>query len=148
MMKISDPIMFGHCVQVYYKDVFAKHAETFQKIGVNANNGLGDVYDKIKKLPEAEKKQIEADIMATYDTRPPMAMVNSDEGITNLHVPSDIIIDASMPPMVRDGGKMWNKDDELEDVKCVIPDRSYARMYAAVVDDCRANGQFDVATMG
>merc|ERR1719473_881693 len=137
MMKISDPIIFGHCVTVYFKDVFEKHAATFEKLGVNANNGLGDVYDKIVSLPEAEKKQIEADIMEVYKSRPPMAMVNSDKGITNLHVPSDIIIDASMPPMVRDGGKMWSPDSKLEEVKCTIPDRCYAGMYQKCVEFCK-----------
>jgi len=155
MMKISDPIIFGHCVTVYYKEVFAKHAATFEKLGVNANNGLGDVYDKIASLPEAERKQIEEDIMAVYESRPRMAMVNSDKGITNLHVPSDIIIDASMPPMVRDGGKMWSpdskpgaRDSKLEEVKCTIPDRCYAGMYQKCVEFCKVNGQFDTKTMG
>jgi len=148
MMKVSDPIVFGHAVKVYYKSVFEKYADTFAKLGVNANNGIGDVYSKIESLPESEKSAIEADLMAVYESRPGLAMVNSDKGITNLHVPSDVIIDASMPCVVRDSGKMWNKDDALEDVKCIIPDRCYATMYDAVLDYCRKNGQFDVTTMG
>ena len=148
MMKISDPIMFGHAVKVFFKDVFAKHATTFHEIGVNPNNGLGDVYDKIKKLPDDKKAEIENDIAEAYESRPWLAMVNSDKGITNLHVPSDVIIDASMPVVVRDSGRMWNKDNELEDVKCIIPDRSYATMYQEILSYCRTNGQFDVSTMG
>jgi isocitrate dehydrogenase len=148
MMKVSDPIMFGHCVKVYYKDVFAKHGATFDKIGANPNNGIGDIYEKIATLPDAERKEIEADLMATYETRPGLAMVNSNKGITNLHVPSDVIIDASMPVVVRDSGKMWNKDDALEDVVCMVPDRSYAPFYKTVLEDCKKNGQFDVSTMG
>ena len=148
MMKVSDPIIFGHCVKVYYKDVFAKHAATFEKIGANPNNGIGDIYDKISSLPDAERKEIEDDIMKVYETRPGLAMVNSNKGITNLHVPSDVIIDASMPCVVRDSGKMWNKDDALEDVVCMIPDRCYAPFYKTVLDDCKKNGQFDVSTMG
>jgi isocitrate dehydrogenase len=148
MMKISDPIMFGHVVKVFYEDVFAKHADTFAKLGVNANNGIGDVYDKIKSLPEAQQKEIEADIQKQYETRPDLAMVDSSKGITNLHVPSDVIIDASMPVVVRDEGKMWNKDDKLQECVCVIPDRSYAPAYKAIVEDVKANGQFDVSTMG
>ena len=146
MMKVSDPIIFGHCIKVYFKDVFTKYAQVFQELGINANNGLGDVYDKIKGHPM--ELEIKTDINAVYTKRPGLAMVNSSKGITNLHVPSDVIIDASMPVVVRDSGKMWNKDDALEDVKCLIPDRSYSQMYGAVLDDCRINGQFDVATMG
>jgi isocitrate dehydrogenase len=146
MMKVSDPIIFGHCVKIYYKDVFAKHAALFAELGVNANNGLGDVYDKIKGHPM--QAEVEADLMAVYETRPGLAMVDSGKGITNLHVPSDVIIDASMPCVVRDGGKMWNKDDALEDVKCMIPDRCYARAYQAIIADCQAHGQFDWTTMG
>jgi len=145
MMKVSDPIIFGHCVKVFFKDVFAKHAALFAELGVNANNGLGDVYEKIKGHPK--QAEVEADLAATYLTRPGLAMVDSDNGITNLHVPSDVIIDASMPNVVRDGGKMWNKDDKLEDVKCVIPDRCYADAYGTILEDCRANGQFDWQTM-
>jgi len=146
MMKVSDPILFGHCIKVYFKDVFEKHAALFKELGINANDGLGSVYDKIKGH-EAEET-VKADIAATYEKRPGLAMVDSGRGITNLHVPSDVIIDASMPVVVRDSGMMWNKDDALEDVKCLIPDRCYARMYKTVMDDCRENGQFDVSTMG
>lgn len=146
MMKVSDPIMFGHVVKVYYKDVFQKHAALFAELGVNPNNGLGDVYDKL--AGHAMQAEVEADIMAVYDSRPKLAMVDSRKGITNLHVPSDVIIDASMPNVIRDSGGMWNTDDALEDTKCVIPDRCYARFYQAVMDDCRANGQFDAGTMG
>lgn len=146
MMKVSDPIVFGHFVVVYYEDVFNKHGDLFAELGVNPNNGIGDVYAKIDGHPK--QAEVEADLAAVYETRPRLAMVDSRKGITNLHVPSDVIIDASMPPMIRDGGRMWNKDDALEDVKCVIPDRSYARMYQAVVEDCQEHGQFDVATMG
>merc|ERR1719428_505244 len=148
MMKISDPIMFGHCVKVYFKDVFAKYKETFEKIGVDANNGLGDVYKKIASLPEEEKKAIEADLMATYEKRGKMAMVDSHRGITNLHVPSDIIIDNSMPTAIRAGGKMWNKDDKEEDFIATIPDRGYGNVFKAVVDFCKENGAFDPKTMG
>ncbi len=148
MMKISDPKIFGHGVTVYYKDVFEKHAETFKKLGVDPDNGLGDVYAKIKSLPDEQQKAIEADIQAVYQKRPPMAMVNSDKGITNLHVPSDIIIDASMPPVIRDSGKMWNPQGQLQDVKCVIPDASYAPIYHEVVEFCKKNGAFDPKTMG
>jgi len=146
MMKVSDPILFGHCVKVYFKDVFAKHGDVFAKLGVNANNGLGDVYEKIKGHPK--QAEIESDIASAYAGRPGLAMVDSSKGITNLHVPSDVIIDASMPCVVRDGGMMWNKDDKLEEVKCLIPDRSYGKMYDAILDDCRVNGQFDWTTMG
>jgi len=146
MMKVSDPIIFGHCVKIFYKDVFAKHADLFAELKVNANNGLGDVYDKIKGHPKEE--EVKADIMKQYETRPGLAMVDSNNGITNLHVPSDVIIDASMPNVVRDGGQMWNKDDKLEEVKCVIPDRSYARSYEAIIKDCQANGQFDWKSTG
>ena len=148
MMKISDPIMFGHMVKVYYKDVFEKHAATLKEIKANPNNGLQAVYDKLKELPEVRRREIEADINAVYAKRPWLAMVNSRKGITNLHVPSDVIVDASMPCVVRDSGKMWNKDDELEDVKCIIPDRCYATMYQEIMSYCKKNNQFDVATMG
>lgn len=146
MMKVSDPIIFGHCVKVFFKDAFAKHAELFAELGVNVNNGLGDVYEKVKG--HAKWEEVEADLMSAYNTRPNLAMVDSAKGITNLHVPSDVIIDASMPNVVRDGGKMWNKDDALEDVVCLIPDRCYAGAYKAILDDCRKNGQFDWQTMG
>ena len=148
MMKISDPIMFGHAVKVYFKDLFAKHDATFKEIKFNPNNGLGDLYEKMKSLPEVTKQNIEEDIKEVYANRPWLAMVNSAKGITNLHVPSDVIVDASMPCVVRDSGKMWNKDDELEDVKCIIPDRCYATMYQEIMSYCRQNGQFDAATMG
>ncbi|MGA9268430.1 MAG: NADP-dependent isocitrate dehydrogenase [Rhodomicrobium sp.] len=148
MMKISDPIMFGHAVSVFFKDVFEKHAAALQKIGFNPNNGLGDLYAKLSKLPEAERAAIEADIKAAYQTHPELAMVNSDKGITNLHVPSDVIVDASMPAMIRDSGKMWGKDGKLHDTKAIIPDRSYARVYEAVIEDCKKHGAFDPKTMG
>ncbi len=148
MMKISDPKIFGHAVTVYYKDVFEKHGATFQKLGIDPDNGLGDVYSKIKSLPEDQRKAIEADIQAVYKKRPPMAMVNSDKGITNLHVPSDIIIDASMPPVIRDSGKMWGPDGKAYDAKCVIPDASYAPIYQEVIDSCKKHGALDPKTMG
>lgn len=148
MMKVSDPIMFGHAVSVYFKDVFAKHAATLNELGVNLNNGLGDLYAKITKLPDAQRAEIEADIKATYATRPALAMVNSDKGITNLHVPSDVIIDASMPAMIREGGKMWGTDGKLHDTKAMIPDRCYAGVYQVVVEDCKKHGAFDPKTMG
>jgi len=140
--------MFGHAVTVYFKEVFEKHAELFKEIKVNPNNGLQSVYDKLKEVPEVTRKEVEKDIEAVYAKRPWLAMVNSRKGITNLHVPSDVIIDASMPCVVRDSGKMWNKDDMLEDTKCIIPDRCYATMYQEVMAYCRQNNQFDVATMG
>merc|ERR1712088_237340 len=146
MMKVPDPIIFGHCVKVYFKDVFAKHGALLAELKVNVNNGLGDLYEKIKG--HAKEAEIIADIDAAYATRPGLAMVDSDKGITNLHVPSDVIIDASMPNVVRDGGQMWNKDDKLEEVKCVIPDRSYATSYEAIIKDCQANGQFDWKSTG
>ncbi|ALA57129.1 NADP-dependent isocitrate dehydrogenase [Nitrospira moscoviensis] len=148
MMKISDPKIFGHAVTVYYKDVFEKHGETLKKLGVDPDNGIGDLYAKIKSLPEDQRKAIEADIQEVYKKRPPMAMVNSDKGITNLHVPSDVIIDASMPPVIRDGGKMWGPDGKLADTKCVIPDASYAPVYHEVVEFCKKHGAFDPRTMG
>ncbi|MGQ0667846.1 MAG: NADP-dependent isocitrate dehydrogenase, partial [Nitrospiraceae bacterium] len=148
MMKVSDPKIFGHAVSVYYQDVFEKHAATFQKLGVDPDNGLGDLYIKIKALPDDQHKAIEADIQAVYQKRPAMAMVNSDKGITNLHVPSDVIIDASMPPVIRDGGKMWGPDGKLADTKCVIPDASYASVYREVVEFCKKHGAFDPRTMG
>ncbi|MDH2918439.1 MAG: NADP-dependent isocitrate dehydrogenase [Sideroxydans sp.] len=148
MMKVSDPIMFGHAVTVYFKEVFAKHAAVIKQLGVNVNNGLGDLYAKIATLPDAQRNEIEADIQATYLTRPELAMVNSDKGITNLHVPSDIIVDASMPAMIRDSGKMWGVDGKLHDTLAMIPDRCYARIYQIVIDDCKAHGAFDPKTMG
>ena len=148
MMKVSDPIMFGHAVKVYYKDVFEKYAEVFDAIGVDANNGVGDVYAKITDLPEDERAAIETDLATVYETRPPLAMVNSDKGITNLHVPSDVIIDASMPAAIRTSGKMWGPDGELADTKAMIPDRCYAGIYDEVINFCRQHGAFDVTTMG
>jgi len=148
MMKVSDPIIFGHCVKVYYKDVFKKHAAVFEQLGVDANNGIGDVYAKIDRLPADKQAEIEADLQAVYDTRPPMAMVDSDRGITNLHVPSDIIIDASMPAALRASGQMWGPDGKQKDTKFTIPDRNYAGVFQAVVDYCRENGAFDPKTMG
>src|SRR5690606_24318943 len=148
MMKVSDPIMVGHAVTVYYRDVFEKHAALFEEIGVEPNNGIGDVYAKIESLPEAKRKEIEADIEAVYRVRPPLAMVDSDKGITNLHVPSNVIIDASMPAAIRASGKMWGPDGKLHDTKALIPDRCYAGIYQAVIDDCKRRGAFDVRTMG
>ncbi len=148
MMKVSDPIIFGHAVTVYYADVFAKHAETFSQLGVDPNNGIGDVYAKIQSLPADQQAAIEADLQAVYETQPAMAMVDSDRGITNLHVPSDIIIDASMPAALRSSGQMWGPDGELHDMKAIIPDRCYAGVYQEVIDFCRTNGAFDPATMG
>ena len=148
MMKVSDPKIFGHAVTVYYKDVFEKHGETLKKLGVDPDNGIGDLYTKIKALPDDQRKAIEADVQAVYQKRPPMAMVNSDKGITNLHVPSDIIIDASMPPVIRDSGRMWGPDGKAYDTKCVIPDSSYAPVYHEVVEFCKKHGAFDPKTMG
>ncbi|MFI4912798.1 MAG: NADP-dependent isocitrate dehydrogenase [Sedimentisphaeraceae bacterium JB056] len=148
MMKVSDPIMFGHCVSVYYKEVLEKYADTFKALGVNVNNGLADVLEKIETLDDDNKAAIKADIDAVYENNPALAMVDSRKGITNLHVPNNIIIDASMPNVVRDGGKMWNNDDQLQDTVAMIPDRSYATMYKTILADCKVNGQFDPATMG
>ena len=148
MMKVSDPIMFGHAVRAYYKDVFEKHAATFDQLGVDPDNGIGDVYAKIQKLPADQRAAIEADLQAVYTKRPPLAMVDSSKGITNLHVPSDVIIDASMPAAIRSSGQMWGPDGTLHDMKAMIPDRSYAGIYQATIDDCREHGAFNVATMG
>ena len=148
MMKVSDPIIFGHAVKVYYKDVFAKHGELFEELGVDVNNGVGDVYAKIATLDDAKRQEIEADIQAVYDTRPKMAMVNSDKGITNLHVPSDVIIDASMPACIRSSGGMWGPDGKLADTKAIIPDRCYAGVYQETINFCKQNGAFDPTTMG
>ena len=148
MMKVSDPIIFGHAVTVYYADVFEKYAETFKTLGIDANNGLGDVYSKIASLPEAEREAIEADLGAVYKSQPELAMVDSDKGITNLHVPSDVIIDASMPAALRTSGKMWGSDGNLHDMKAIIPDRCYAGVYQEVIDYCRTHGAFDPAKMG
>ena len=148
MMKVSDPIMFGHCVRAYYSDVFAKHNALFEKIGVDANNGIGDVYAKIEELPEAQRDEIKADLAAVYETRPEQAMVDSDKGITNLHVPSNVIIDASMPAAIRTSGQMWGPDGALHDTKMVIPDRCYAGIYQEIMQHCKDHGAFDVTTMG
>jgi isocitrate dehydrogenase len=148
MMKISDPILFGHCLSVFFADVFAKHGETLKKVGVDPDTGLGDMLARIETLPEAEKAAIKADIQAEYAKRPGLAMVNSDKGITNLHVPSDVIIDASMPAMIRESGKMWGADGKLHDCIAAIPDRCYSTLFQAVIDDCKAHGAFDPKTMG
>jgi isocitrate dehydrogenase len=148
MMKVSDPIMFGHCVEVYYQDVLAKHADTLKKLGFEPNNGIGDLYAKLKSLPDAERSVIEVDLAAVYQARPELAMVDSARGITNLHVPSDVIIDASMPAAIRSSGQMWGPDGKMHDTKALIPDRCYSGIYQEVIDDCRKNGAFDVSTMG
>ncbi|MDI3273268.1 NADP-dependent isocitrate dehydrogenase [Pseudomonas sp. AL03] len=148
MMKVSDPIMFGQIVAEFYKDALAKHADVLAQIGFNLNNGIGDLYARIKALPAEQQAAIEADIQAVYAARPSLAMVNSDKGITNLHVPSDVIVDASMPAMIRDSGKMWGTDGQLHDTKAVIPDRCYATIYQAVIEDCKLHGAFDPTTMG
>jgi isocitrate dehydrogenase len=148
MMKISDPVIFGHFVSVFFEDVFSKHAATFKELGVNPDLGLGDLYKKLANLPEAKRAEIEADIQAVYAKRPRLAMVDSDKGITNLHASNDIIIDASMPVVIRDSGKMWGPDGKLQDVKCVIPDTCYSEWYQEAIDFCKKNGQFDPTTMG
>jgi isocitrate dehydrogenase len=148
MMKVSDPIMFGVVISEFYRDVLAKHAAVLKQVGFNPNNGIGDLYARIASLPETQQAQIKADIDAEYAQRPGLAMVNSDKGITNLHVSSDVIIDASMPAMIRDSGKMWDAEGKLQDIKAVIPDRCYADVYQATIDDCKAHGAFDPATMG
>ena len=148
MMKVSDPIMFGHAVRAYYQDVFEKYETTFDELGVDPDNGIGDVYAKIQKLPADRRAAIEADLQAVYAKRPPLAMVDSSKGITNLHVPSDVIIDASMPASIRASGQMWGPDGKLHDMTAMIPDRSYAGIYQATIDDCREHGAFDVSTMG
>ena len=148
MMKVSDPIMFGHAVEIFYEDVLKKHADVLNDLGFNPNNGLEDLYKRIEKLPADKKAEIEADIQELYKKRPEMAMVDSDKGITNLHVPNNIIIDASMPVVIRDGGRMWGPDGQLHDTKAIIPDRSYATIYQEVIDDCKVHGAFNPATMG
>jgi|TARA_B110000902_G_scaffold95516_1_gene113059 isocitrate dehydrogenase len=148
MMKVSHPIVFGHAVTVFYKDLFEKHAKLFKEIGVEPNNGLGSVYDKIKDLPSSIRHEIEADIRACYEDRPEVAMVNSEKGISNLHVPSDVIVDASMPAMIRDSGKMWGRDGKLKDTKAVIPESTYATIYQEAVSFCKTHGAFDPTTMG
>jgi isocitrate dehydrogenase len=148
MMKVSDPIMFGHCVAVFYKKVFEKHAALIKELGVNVSNGLGDLYTKLQSLPETQRTEVEADIEAIYQTHPKLAMVDSSKGITNLHVPNNVIVDASMPVFIRDGGKMWGPDDQLHDCIAMVPDRCYATIYQEVVEDCKKHGAFDPATMG
>ncbi|WP_341316798.1 NADP-dependent isocitrate dehydrogenase [Paraburkholderia sp. IMGN_8] len=148
MMKVSDPIIFGHVVSVFYKDVLTRHADALAQVGFNPNNGIGDLYARLKDLPAETREAIEADIKAQYEQRPPLAMVNSDKGITSLHVPSDVIVDASMPAMIRESGKMWGADGALHDAKAVIPDRCYAGVYQAVIEDCKKHGAFDPVTMG
>jgi len=148
MMKVSDPILFGHAVSVYFEEVFRRHGATLQRLGVNPNNGVGDMLAKVETLPDAEKAAIKADIDAAYKSRPALAMVNSDRGITNLHLPRDVNVDASMPAMIRESGRMWGPDGKLHDAKAVIPDRCYARLFQVVIDDCKANGAFDPRTMG
>ena len=148
MMKVSDPVMFGHCVAVYYQAALDTHADVLKEIGANVNNGLAGVLEKLDTLPADTKAEIEADIAAVYATRPPLAMVDSRKGVTNLHVPNNIIIDASMPNVVRDGGRMWNERDELQDTIAMVPDRSYATIYQAIIEDCQRHGQLDPATMG
>ena len=148
MMKVSDPIMFGHAVTVYYRDVFDKHAALFDKLGVEPNNGIADVYGRIAALPDAQRAEVEADIQAVYESRPALAMVDSDKGITNLHVPSNVIIDASMPAAIRTSGQMWGPDGQLSDTRAMIPDRCYAGIYQEVISFCKKNGAFDVQTMG
>ena len=148
MMKVSDPIIFGQVVSVFYNDVLTKHAEALAQAGFNPNNGIGDLYARLKDLPAATVEAIEADMKAQYEARPQLAMVNSDKGITSLHVPSDVIVDASMPAMIRESGKMWGADGKLHDAKAVIPDRCYAGVYQAVIEDCKKHGAFDPVTMG
>ena len=148
MMKVSDPILFGHAVSVFFQDVFEKHAATLKEIGANPNLGLADLLAKIAKLPEAQKTALEADLQACLSARPALAMVNSDKGITNLHVPSDVIVDASMPAMIRESGKMWGADGQLHDTKAIIPDRCYATLYQATIEDCKQHGALDPKTMG
>ncbi|MDG1898482.1 MAG: NADP-dependent isocitrate dehydrogenase, partial [Phycisphaerales bacterium] len=148
MMKVSDPIIFGHAVKVFFRDLFDKHGATFQKLGVDVNNGFGDLVSKIADLPADQREAIEADIQSIYANRPGLAMVDSDRGITNLHVPSDVIIDASMPAMIRLSGCMWNADGGTQETTAVIPDSSYAGVYQSVIDFCKANGAFDPTTMG
>ncbi len=148
MMKISDPIMFGHAVSVYFKDALEKHADTLKEIGANVNNGLMDILEKLNRLPEEKRKEIETDINKVYEYQPELAMVDSRIGKTNLHVPNDVIVDASMPNVVRDGGKMWNRKDELQDVIAMIPDRCYATIYKEIIEDAKTKGQFDPSTMG
>ena len=148
MMRVSDPIIFGHCVSVYYEDVFNKHAAEMDELAVNPDNGMAELYTKIQSLTDEKREEIEADIQAVYSVRPELMMVNSHRGITNLHVPSDVIIDATMPVIVRDGGRTWGPDNELHDTIAMIPDRSYSTLYQAIIEDCQKNGAYDPATIG
>ena len=148
MMRVSDPIIFGHCVSVYYEDVFNKHAAEMDELAVNPDNGMAELYTKIQSLTDEKREEIEADIQAVYSVRPELMMVNSHRGITNLHVPSDVIIDATMPVIVRDGGRTWGPDNELHDTIAMIPDRSYSPLYQAIIEDCQKNGAYDPATIG
>ena len=148
MMKVSDPVMFGHCVSVYFEDALTKYAAALDEIGANVNNGLADVLEKLDRLPADKRAEMEADVAACYEKGPDLAMVDSRKGKTNLHVPNDVIVDASMPVVIRDGGKMWNKNDQLQDTVAMVPDRCYAQIYQVVIEDCQAHGQFDPATMG
>lgn len=148
MVKVSHPIVFGHAVKVFFKDLFAKHGELFAQLGVNPNNGMSSVYEKIQSLPAEQRAEIEADIQACYASQPEIAMVDSDKGITNLHAPNDVIVDASMPAMIRNGGKMWGVDGKLKDTKAVIPESTFARIYQEMIGFCKTNGAFDPATMG
>jgi isocitrate dehydrogenase len=148
MMKVSHPIVFGHAVKVFYKDLFAKHGKLFEELGVNPNNGISSVYEKIQDLPEQQREEIEHDIHACYESRPELAMVDSVKGISNLHAPNDVIVDASMPAMIRAGGKMWGPDGKLKDTKAVMPESTYARIYQEFINFCKAHGAFDQATMG
>jgi isocitrate dehydrogenase len=148
MMKVSHPIVFGHAVKIYYKDLFAKHAETFEKLGVNANDGVSSILDKVKQLPESWREEILADLHACYETRPELAMVDSAKGISNLHTPNEVIVDASMPAMIRSGGKMWGPDGKLKDTKAVMPESTFARIYQEIINFCKTHGAFDPSTMG
>ena len=148
MMKVSHPIVFGHAVKVYYKDLFTKHAETFEKLGVNANDGVSSIFEKIKQLPESWREEILADLHACYETRPELAMVDSAKGISNLHTPNEVIVDASMPAMIRAGGKMWGPDGKLKDTKAVMPESTFARIYQEIINFCKTHGAFDPRTMG
>jgi isocitrate dehydrogenase len=148
MMKVSHPIVFGHAVKVYYKDLFTKHAETFEKLGVNANDGVSSIYEKVKQLPESWREEILADLHACYEKRPELAMVDSAKGISNLHTPNEVIVDASMPAMIRSGGKMWGPDGKLKDTKAVMPESTFARIYQEIINFCKTHGAFDPATMG
>ena len=148
MMRVSDPIIFGHCVSVFFQDLFQKHGEVLAQLAVDPDNGVAELLTKIQALPEDKRAEIEADIQVIYENRPALSMVNSSRGITNLHVPSDTIIDASMPVIIRDGGRSWGPDNELHDTVALIPDRSYATLYQASIDDCKEHGAYDPSTIG